>query len=307
MTAHGIMFHHFHGGLYGTSQGSISAEQLDQMLVHVGLHRILPAREWYERSLADTLEPHHLCLTFDDALRCQYEIAWPVLHARGLTAFWFVYSSVFEGNIEFLEIYRNFRHECFESIEHFYRAFEQACLGMDGGARIEDGLRLFDPADYDDFPFYTLGDRRFRFLRDRILGPTLYHAVMETMLDQAGYDRHQAARKLWMDDDALVSLHRHDNMIGLHSFSHPTDIAGFSVSEQEQEYRRNADHLVNLLGEMPTTVGHPCNSYNSDTLALLAKMGIKLGFRANMAMPQPPSRLEFPRIDHAVLAKELGR
>ena len=305
MTAHGIMFHHFHGGAYGISQGSISAEQLDRMLEHVGLDRILPAEEWYERALADALEPHHLCLTFDDALRCQYEIAWPVLESRGLTAFWFVYSSVFQGNIEALEIYRNFRHECFETIEHFYQVFEEACLAQDTGGRIEDGLRRFDPSEYDDFPFYTFGDRRFRYLRDHILGPSLYHAAMESMLDRSGYDRLAAARKLWMDDNALLSLHNSGNIIGLHSFSHPTNIAGFSPMDQEQEYLRNAEHLVGLLGERPTAIGHPCNSYNSDTLAILARMGIKLGFRANMAMPQPPSLLEFPRIDHAVLVKEM--
>src|SRR4051812_1212306 len=103
------MFHHFHGGAHARGQGAISAQQLDELLDFVGAGRILPALEWQERSTRGTLAPDDLCITFDDALRCQVDIALPVLESRGLTAFWFVYSSVFEGVRERLEIYRHVR------------------------------------------------------------------------------------------------------------------------------------------------------------------------------------------------------
>ena len=62
------------------------------MLRFVGLRNILPADEWMARATSDRLDENDLCLTFDDALRCQYDVALPVLEKYGLTAFWFVYS-----------------------------------------------------------------------------------------------------------------------------------------------------------------------------------------------------------------------
>ena len=69
------------------------------------------------------LEQQHLCLTFDDALLCQYDIAKPVMDRFGITGFWFVYSSVFQGELEILEIYRYIRCVYFDTIDKFYVGF----------------------------------------------------------------------------------------------------------------------------------------------------------------------------------------
>src|SRR4051794_18619226 len=98
MAAHGIMFHHFHdddvdleGGIgHPAGQGSISADTLRAMIQSIGPTRILPAHEFLHRAVAGKLTDHHVCLTFDDNLMCQYDVAVPVLEEFGLTAFWFV-------------------------------------------------------------------------------------------------------------------------------------------------------------------------------------------------------------------------
>src|SRR5262245_41086900 len=133
MPAHGIMFHHFHDGQHPRGQGSISAEQLDQLIRIVGRHRILPAREWLLRARAATLGDDDLCLTFDDTLRCQYDVALPVLSQHGITAFFFIYTSVLDGELERLEIYRRFRTVCFPSVDDFYDAFFAALDGSEHG------------------------------------------------------------------------------------------------------------------------------------------------------------------------------
>src|SRR4051812_45501260 len=116
MLPHGVMFHHFHDATHPAGQGSISAGQLRHMIESIGPARILPAREFLWRAQHKTLRPTDICLTFDDNLRCQYDVALPVLREFGLTAFWFVYTSVLQGNVESLEIYRHFRMTQFVSV-----------------------------------------------------------------------------------------------------------------------------------------------------------------------------------------------
>src|SRR5262245_4287525 len=123
MPAHGVMFHHFHDSIHPAGQGSISAEQLTGIIESIGPERIIPARDFLLCARNKALGQGAVCLTFDDNLRCQYDVARPVLDHYGLTAFWFVYTSVLQGNIEPLEVYRHFRMTQFASVDAFYEAF----------------------------------------------------------------------------------------------------------------------------------------------------------------------------------------
>ena len=125
MSAHGLMFHHFHGLGHPRGQGAISRSDFGRILDTYS-DRILPAAEWRNRALDKRLQPEDICLTFDDALLCQHEVALPAMAERGMTAFWFVYSSVLEGNLELLEVFRYFRTVAFPDIESFYRSFQSA-------------------------------------------------------------------------------------------------------------------------------------------------------------------------------------
>ena len=111
--AHGIMFHHFHDEKHPRGQGSISGDDLDRLLKYIGIQRFLSPAEWLEKLEKNQLQEKEVCLTFDDGLLCQMEVALPVLEQYHLQAFWFVYSGVFEGNLENLEIYRLFRTKFF--------------------------------------------------------------------------------------------------------------------------------------------------------------------------------------------------
>ena len=303
MPAHGLMFHHFHDTLdHARSQGSIDADQLAQIIRAVGRARILPAMEFQTRAIAGKLADHHVCLTFDDNLLCQYDVAVPVLEDFGLTAFWFVYTSVMQGNIERLEIYRDFRNTQFPSMDEFYAAFFIGVYESEFGRRAEGALRSFEPSKYlAGFPFYSEADRRFRFVRDEVLGADAYALIMDAMMRDAGYDVRDIAKRLWMGNEEVLSLHESGHVIGLHSHTHPTRLERLSEDDQRYEYKANHSHLTSLLGEPPLAMSHPCNSYNQATLEVLDSIGIKLGFRANMQMTGSFGALEFPREDHANL------
>jgi peptidoglycan/xylan/chitin deacetylase (PgdA/CDA1 family) len=252
-------------------------------------------------ALTATHKPTDVCLTFDDNLLCQYEVAEPILRQHGLTAFWFVYTSVCQGKLERLEIYRHFRSTQYTSVTDFYAAFFQAIDQSAHGEVVRRRLAEFEPGKYlSPFPFYTDVDRKFRFVRDEVLGPVAYNQVMDQLMADAGTDPQEMARGLWMTDNHLQSLHRQGHVIGLHSHTHPTRMERLAIDAQRDEYRRNFDHLRSVLGESPEAMSHPCNSYNRNTVTVLRELGIRLGFRANMQTPGG-SELEYPREDHANL------
>lgn len=305
MAAHGIMFHHFYDAVHPRGQGAISAGEFADMLEFLGRGRFLPAREWLRRAIEGSLGDDDLCLTFDDALRCQYDIALPVLERHGLTAFWFVYSSVFEGAAERLEVYRYFRTTRFATVDDFYASFDRAAQASPHAAEVRAALDDFVAARYlPGFPFYTDGDRRFRYLRDIVLGPERYAAIMDAMIAAAGLDVEPLAKLLWMDDECLRDLDARGHVVGLHSYTHPTRMAGLPPHRQREEYVRNHQHVLRVLGKPPRTVAHPTNSYSAATLGILRGLGIEMGFRANMA-PAGRSALELPREDHANLLKTM--
>lgn len=304
MSAHGIMFHHFFDDTHPRRQGAISAQELSDLIDRVGAKNILPAREWMRRACAGELADTDLCLTFDDALRCQYDVAVPVLKAKGLTAFWFVYSSVFQGNLEVLEIYRYFRTTAFRDVDDFYAEFTDRARTL--YPECNKALTGFKPQTYlAAYPFYTDGDRIFRYLRDDVLGASRYLEVMQSMMAKNNFDPQAASTSLWMQDRDLRSLHDDGHVVGLHSYTHPTRLCELSLDQQKIEYQKNFAHLSAVLGDAPTTMSHPCNSYSTDTIGILREMGITLGFRANMEKIENHSVYEFPRQDHANLMKDL--
>lgn len=307
---HGIMFHHFHNEKHLKTQGSISADDFRKILNHIGLERILSPVEWLERLAENKLKPEDLCLTFDDGLLSQKDIALPILENYGLKAFWFVYSGVFEGKLENLEIYRLFRAKYFENIDDFYKIFFERFAKF----------KMAVPADLTsekkgiqelrgDFPFYSENDARFRFLRDRVLGKENYEKLMDSILEEAGAIKGELAKDLWMSDKNLKQLSNAGHLVGLHSYSHPTAMADLSYSEQFDEYSKNFLHLERICGKKPIAISYPCNSYNQETLKILRELGIYCGFLSNMVSKTigenkiAVGNLEIPREDHANLLR----
>ena len=298
MFPHGLMFHHFHDAAHPKGQGAISAEQFDRILdLYNG--RIIAPADWADRAVKGKLADTDVCLTFDDALKCQVDVGVPVLEARGLKAFWFVYSSVFEGNIESLEVFRYFRTVGFGSFDEFCDAFMRAAESR-FGEKLDGGLKGIDIKTYlIEFPFYSYNDRLYRFVRDRVLSTGEYDQVMGDMMRQSGFDVAAVRDKLWMNDSHLAALSRAGHVIGLHSYTHPIRIEELSAQQQLIEYENNHRHIFATTGTAPTVVSHPCNSYNADTIAILTDLGVGIGFCSNMAKGRAQTLLEFPREDHA--------
>jgi peptidoglycan/xylan/chitin deacetylase (PgdA/CDA1 family) len=298
---YGLMFHHFRGVDPPAGQGALTAGEFSHLIDRIGRARILPADVWLERALAGRLGPDDLCLTFDDNLRSQFEIARPVLQARQLTAFFFVQSAALRGEVERLALYSAFQMRAFDHVEAFQDAFEKRVASAIPAAEFQSGLARFDPATYlAQHAFYSAGDRRYRFLRDELLGPQRYAALMDAWLAERGVNIDAWRRELWMDAVCLQTLQDEGHIIGLHSHTHPTRLAEFPADDQRREYITNQQVLTEILGAPPRVAAHPCNSYNADTLGILRELGVQLAFCSNRAV-ESTDPLEWPREDCANL------
>lgn len=299
MSAFAINFHHFYGENHLKGQGAINAKELSSIIDYIGPERIKSPEEWSERSLKNQLDDKDVCLTFDDGLRCQYDVAFPILKERGIKAFWFVYSSVYDGIIERLETYRYYRTKEFREVSDFYKIFDEILQQKGYGDRVYEELKRIDLNGYlPEYAAYTLEDRWFRYIRDKILGSEKYFFIMDELLEKSAIDFGLLSDKIWLKDDQLKELQKYGHQIGLHSYSHPTAIAELDEETQRSEYQKNFQHLNDCLGVAPRAVSHPCNSYNEVTLKILQDMGITLGFRANTSTKKEYSLLEQPREDH---------
>jgi len=307
MSDYGLMFHHFHGDKHPKGQGSINAEEFAKIIESAGQSNLIDPVDWLGRIQFNELSGRNVCITFDDNLRCQYDIAVPVLEEYDLKAFWFVYTSPFTGADQRLEVYKYFRDACFNSINDFYNKFFEKTRAFSFSTAVEKHRKDFDPKKYlKEFPFYTDMDRLFRSVRDVVLGESAYFDVMDAMLDEFDIDVKEVTAGLFMGEQQIRDLHDKGHVIGLHSHSHPTRLQNLNHQEQFNEYKQNYNILADITGGKPRVMSHPCNSYNNDTLKVLHDLGIKTGFRSNMAAVKNRGELEWPREDHANIMANLG-
>ena len=305
---HGLMFHRFHKEWsQPDGQGSISDVEFEAILRYVGLERILSPREWLARVKTGTLQPTDICITFDDALKSQFDVALPVLDQLGLKSFWFVISSVLKGEVNYTEVSSYLASHVFPSFEEFAARFEEhASLNKDNffsNEFIEFSKNMKERSN-----FYSYGDIRYRYIRNFLLSLNEFEAIIDRMTEEAGLTVAEIASHLWLTEKEVLLLSQEGHAIGLHSFSHPTVLTSLPLSEQEAEYKANHQHLSAITGSTPESMSHPLNSYSKDTLEILKKLNIVCGFCSYMGVPDGrefvnPSTLEFARVDSTELLR----
>lgn len=272
-----------------------------------GARQYPASREWLEYVRTGTLPQGKISLTFDDCLRCQYDVALPVLEKFGLTGFWFVYTGhIFDNLVPRLEVYRYFRTARFPDLETFYGRFFSIAR-RDIGDEVDRWRDSFDRGKLVGYPdYYTLHDCQFREMRDNLLGERQYSEIMDTMIAEEGMDVPSILDKVLMGRDQILDLHRKGHVLGLHSHTHPTTMERLPAERQRQQYESNIADLLRITGVRPQTISHPSNSYSPVTLDILSSLGIRYGFRANVDQLEH-GPLELPREDHSTLMRAMTK
>ena len=75
------MFHHFHDKNHVKGQGSIDATEFSNIIkFYSNNFNILSAEIFLKKFFNDGLDKNDVCITFDDNLKCQYDVALPILN-----------------------------------------------------------------------------------------------------------------------------------------------------------------------------------------------------------------------------------
>ena len=294
------MFHHFHNDFHPKSQGSIDRKQFEKILNFLEKKfNLLGAKEFSKKTIEGKLEENDIVLSFDDALKCQFDIACPVLNERKISSFFFIYSSPFKNKPDLLEVYRYFRHTFYKKINFFYDDFFNI-VKQNNIKKYNLYLKKFNEINYlKNYKFYTNEDKWFRYLRDKYLGSFQYAKIMNYLMKEKNFVKENYYKKLWMNENDIKKLHKMGHIIGLHSYYHPTLMENKSYQDQKIEYRKNLNHLETIFGKNQIySMAHPCGSYNDDSLKVLKELEIKIGFKSNMDKKTNESNLEIPRQDH---------
>jgi len=305
--AHGIVFHHFLSEKHNFGQGAITGEEFENILLYVGIDRIINSDDWINKSLKGVLSSNDICITFDDTLLSQYEVALPILEKYKIRAFFFINTGVLIGELQAVEIFRKFYSVYFDSFDHFFISFYNQIVKEYSLKFIEKSLNNFIPEnEYLDCPFYTRNDKTFRYLRDKILGEEEYNLLMYSMIKNYNIDLNLFSKDIWISPKQIKKMFSEGHTIGLHSHSHPMLMGHLSEKDQLADYKKNIFNLEKIIGEKPISMSHPANSYNKKTLKILKDLDISIGFRAKMDKLDY-SLLEHPREDHSNILKTIQK
>ena len=312
---HGIMFHHFHDdGIHTKGQGSIDKDDFYKMINFIGRKNILDADVFFEKFKNSELKNNEVCLTFDDALKCQIDVALPILEELKIKSFFFVYTSMLEGKPDNLEFFRYFRMNYFNNLDEFYDNFYK---------NLDKDLKHFFEKNSDKikekkikFPHYSIEDIKFRLVRDNFLTKSQYEKTMFLMFKEKQFNQIDFSKKIFFQKSDLQTLNNLGHLVGLHSHNHPTLLEKLSYDEQKNEYEKCLSSISSVLDKAKNEIkymSHPCGSYNEDTLQILKELGIELGFKQIMTIEPEKgmkkinnSFLEIARQDHADIYKRMN-
>ncbi len=304
---HGLIFHYFWDEKIPSTQGSISADIFSDIIDdYAESHNLLCAQEYMKKAVCGALAEDDVCITFDDGLYSQYAVAEPVLRKKGLTAFYFVYTSPMEGIYEKIEIFRAFRNR-YDAIDDFYDDFFRTVIefGYDRGIDYKQVIDSKEADDYDrKYDYYSKNDRIFRYLRDVSLRDE-YVGIMEFMMKKNQFDPQRECENIWIRTEEIAELHSRGNMIGLHSHTHPTILNKLSYRQKTHEYSHNKEIIESILGGgvKINSASYPCDAYDKDSDEILSRIGIDIAFIAHMENQTIFQPRRIPRLDASYVMK----
>jgi len=292
------MFHRFHrDGKKASGAGSFSQTEFEKILKFIGLENIITPVQWLEKIKNKSFKKKDVCLTFDDGLKSQYQYALPILKKYNLKAFWFIFSSVFNNDIDRNELYNRLIYKKFKNQKKFQRVFLNE-LNLNKNVFKSKKYLNFYFENKKLFFYYSDEDIKYRYIRNHFLAKNEFENIMNNLFKLKKKDFVKAV-SLWMNIGELKKLNNLGHDIGMHSDTHNLNFKGLSFKEQKNEYSRNYKFIYKITKKKPLSMSHPLGSYNKNTLNILKKMNIVCGFRST-SYPKSKiniSNLEFARND----------
>ena len=302
----GLMFHHFHDGIkHKRSEGSISKSQFKKILLNFKRNIVTPEEFINQISTNKKKEKKMICLTFDDGIKSQVDIALEVLDELKLKGFFFTNTFQYENKISMLECCRYFRNNYFSNIEEFYELFLTNLKNNFSEKKINFFLKTnkkYIVKQKKIASFYSYKDLEFRLLRDFFLNKEQYNKQLIELFNLKGFKYKKKSNKLHFSkaDLRILSYNKHE--IGLHSHSHPIPITDLPLKDLKNEYNKNYLILKKIIKRDILSMSHPNGYFSNNCKTVLKNLGVKVGFGTAKANSKKKLNLfNIPRIDHTYL------
>jgi peptidoglycan/xylan/chitin deacetylase (PgdA/CDA1 family) len=199
-----------------------------------------------ERSL-----PERACVvTFDDGLRCQVELALPVLERLDAPAIFFVPGRpLAEGRALFVHKVQALRERVDDPVFAERLGHELAAAGVQAPP-VSDG-EAFAHYRYD-----TPDAARVKFLLNMTLPLDTREAVVDGLFRHELGDERAFADELYMDRGQIAELERSRRAIGAHSYAHEP-LALLSDDALDRDLEQVTTVLAEVTGARPRAFSYP--------------------------------------------------
>ena len=208
-----VLFHHFYNNKkFYKSPGSLTGKNFEKF-IYKNKDLIIDPSDY----LNNLKSKNKLTsLTFDDGLKCQYEIVVPILKKYNLKAFFFIPTSNFENNYLSVEIIRYLKYKKFSKINNFYNYFFQQLKNFSFKKKILfKNFSNIEKKIKKESPYYSKLDIKHKIYRDYILKDDEYNKVILSILDKKKLDVNDLRKKLFMTKLEVKKLSSMGHEIGL--------------------------------------------------------------------------------------------
>ena len=218
----------------------------------------------------ETELPDRACvLTFDDGLRCQYELALPVLQQLGAPAIFFVPGRPLAER-RVLEV-------------HKLHALRERLPDDELRARLPDGLpEVAAEEAREHYRYDTPEAATLKFLLNIRLPASQRRELVDSLFAAEFPDEAAVADELYMDAGQVADLELGQHAVGAHSYAHQP-LAMLGNGELEEDLARVTRLLEETTGSRPRAFSYPYGTPDTVDSRVAAGVGAA-GYRVAFTM-----------------------
>ena len=274
-----VLFHHFHEkNLFYKSPGSLGKKKFSQF-IRLNKKKISNSNNFLE-NFKKTKKL--ISLSFDDGLKCQYNLALPVLEKAKIKAFFFIPTSNFSNKKLSFEVIRYLKYKYFSNVNKFYKIFIDH---INRDQKLKKKIKkntdnLFNKIKSES-PYYTKLDIEHKIIRDYLITENDYNKVILSIIKKKKINIKKIHKKLFMSKKDIANLFKLGHTIGLHSHSHNYQFHKLGYNQELREYKKNKLLLENILQSKINVASYPFGYQTANSTKIFQKIGIKFAFNKN--------------------------
>ena len=225
--------------------------------------------------------PKRSCLvTFDDGLREQYDLAWPILRRRGIPAVFFVNTAQHVTG-RAATVHKVHWLRAHTPPEKFFQDVEDVCRKS---SIVPVGAAPTDEVLAAQYRYDLPQVRRLKHLLNFQLSSDQAEVVIESLFAER-WDEMAFVEERYMGPSQWCDLAEAD-CLGLHSHTH-RPLAELSSDEAMKDLAVGMETLTAAVGVTPFAVSYPYggpSAVNRKVAATAASLGLRVGFTMERAM-----------------------